>query len=204
MAKSRKSAVKRTSRKSATRAGSRNPTKSMPRKLAAKTKSTRRPKPGKKKAGSRKAPSRTTKALRLIFSYEGDKVKLVSKKPVRMTIPPSDSLEGYEEHKGFWAELKGAKKKTLYRHVLHNPTKNDAEIFPDDPEQGITRVPAPNRTGTFVVLVPDTVKGHEVTLSRSAGVPVTNEGTPRFGLTAMPRSLATGPAVQFKSIKLKK
>jgi hypothetical protein len=118
-----------------------------------------------------------------------------------MNIPPSDSLEGYEEHKGFWAELKNAKKQTLYRHVLHNPTKNDAEIFS---EEGITRVPAPNRTGVFVVLVPDTVKGHEVTLSRSSGVPATPEGSPRFALTAIPRSLATGPAVQFKSIKLKK
>ena len=201
MAKSSKSATKRSPRKAAAKASSRKTAKSAPGKRAGSRKSVTKRKPRQTKSGARRTVSKTRKALRLIFSYEGDKVKLVSKKAVRMTIPPSDSLEDYEEHKGFWAELKNAKKKTLYRHVLHNPTKNDAEIFS---EEGITRVPAPNRTGTFVVLVPDTAKGHEVTLSRSAGVPVTPEGTPRFGIMAMPRPLATGPAVQFKSIKLKK
>jgi hypothetical protein len=198
MAKFSKSSVKRTSRKSPAKASSRKPTKSISRKRAVKTKT----QAGKEKTGSRKAPRRITKAVRLIFSYEGDKVKLVSQKPVRMTIPPSDSLEDYEEHKGFWAELKNEKKKTLYRRVVHNPIKTDVEIFPDSPEQGITRVPSPKRSGTFTVLVPDTVKGHEVTLSRSTEAPPGQ--TPGFGLTAMPRSLAAGPAVQFKSVKLKK
>jgi hypothetical protein len=120
-----------------------------------------------------------------------------------MTVPPSDPVKGYEEQKGFWAEVKSDQDKTLFRRVLHNPTRNDAEVFSDDPEQSISRQPAPKRKGVFVVVVPATDKGREVTLSRSAGQPeVETEGAPK-GMAAM-RSLATGPATEIARFKLKK
>jgi hypothetical protein len=150
-----------------------------------------------------KAAAKSPKAVRLTFSYQGDQVKLLSQQPVEMTVAPSDPLKGYEEQKGFWAELKSDKDKTLYRRVLHNPTRTDAEVFSDDPEQSISREPAPKRTGVFVVVVPDTEKGHEVTLSRSIGQPdIEAEGAPK-GMAAM-RSLATGPAKEIARFKLKK
>ena len=155
-----------------------------------------------KKSAALKPPS-SPRAMRLTFSYQGDQVKLVSQQPVDMTVPPSDPVKGYEQHKGFWAEVKSDQDKTLFRRVLHNPTRNDAEVFSDDPEQSISREPAPKRKGVFVVVVPHTEKGHEVTLSRSAGEPdVGPEGAPR-GMTAM-RSLATGPATEIARFKLKK
>jgi hypothetical protein len=141
--------------------------------------------------------------MRLTFSYQGDQVKLISQEPVEMTLPPSDSLRGYEAHKGFWAELKSDQDKTLFRRVLHNPTRNDAEVFSDDPEQSISRAPAPKRKGVFVVLVPHSEKGREVTLSRSGGRPdIEAAGAPR-GMSAL-RSLATGPATEIARFKLKK
>ena len=141
--------------------------------------------------------------MRLTFSYQGDQVKLVSQQPVEMTVPPSDPVKGYQQQKGFWAELKGDQDKTLFRRVLHNPTRNDAEVFSDDPEQSISRAPAPKRKGVFVVVVPHTEKGREVTLSRSTGNPnIEAAGAPR-GMAAM-RSLATGPAREIARFKLKK
>jgi hypothetical protein len=141
--------------------------------------------------------------MRLTFSYQGDQVKLVSQEPVEMTVAPSDPLKGYEEQKGFWAELKSEQDKTLFRRVLHNPTRNDAEVFSDDPEQSISRAPAPKRKGVFVVVVPQTEKGREVTLSRSTGNPdIEAAGAPR-GMAKM-RSLATGPATEIARFKLKK
>ena len=141
--------------------------------------------------------------MRLTFSYQGDQVKLVSQQPVEMTVPPSDPVKGYEQQKGFWAELKGDQDKTLFRRVLHNPTRNDAEVFSDEPGQSISRAPAPKRKGVFVVVVPHTEKGREVTLSRSAGNPnIEAAGAPR-GMAAM-RSLATGPAREIARFKLKK
>ncbi|MEO7971324.1 MAG: hypothetical protein ABI698_08495 [bacterium] len=140
--------------------------------------------------------------MRLTFSYQGDQVKLVSQEPVEMTVPPSDSLSGYAQHKGFWAELKSDQDKTLFRRVLHNPTRNDAEVFSDDPDQSISRAPAPNRKGVFTVVVPHTEKGREVTLSRSSGNPdIEAAGAPR-GMAAM-RSLASGPAREIARFKLK-
>ena len=179
-------------------AGKRAPS-SKPRKAAKKTTSR---KFAKKSAAVRRV-AEMPQAMRLTFSYQGDQVKLVSQQPVDMTVPPSDPVKGYDQHKGFWAEVKSDQDKTLFRRVLHNPTRNDAEVFSDDPEQSISREPAPKRKGVFVVVVPHTEKSHEVTLSRSAGEPdVGPEGAPR-GMTAM-RSLATGPATEIARFKLKK
>ena len=135
------------------------------------------------------------KAVRLTFSYEGDKVELISQQPVEMTVPPSDPVEGHEEHKGFWAELKDKQDATLYRRVLHNPTRNDAEVFSPDPDEGISRQAAPDRTGVFVVVVPDTAEGHAVTLSSSAPPKGTAKGI---------RSLANQPASEIARFELKK
>lgn len=210
MAKPRKHAAKAKSRKSSTKAKSRKRTvtklkarkpaaRSTTRQAAPKTK----PRKAAKKLVAVKPAPEPPKAVRLTFSYQGDQVKLVSQEPVEMTVPPSDPLKGYEEHKGFWAELKSDQDKTLYRRILHNPIRNDAEVFSDDPEQSISREPAPKRKGVFVVVVPHTEKGNEVTLSRSTGLPdIEAEGAPKE-MAAM-RSLATGPAIEIARFKLKK
>ena len=158
--------------------------------------------PAKLKPG--KVAAKSPQAVRLTFSYKGEDVKLISQQAVEMTVPPSDPVKGYKKHKGFWAELKGARNQTLYRRVLHNPTRNDAEVFSDDPEQSISREPAPERTGVFVVVVPATEAGHEVTLSRSAGPPSIGPGDARLGMAAKIRSLAAGPAKEIARFKLKK
>ena len=153
------------------------------------------PKPTSRKRAA-KSTDASTKAMRLTFSYEGDKVKLVSQQPVEMLVPPSDPVTGFAKHKGFWAELKNARDKTLYRHVMHNPTRNDAEVFTDDPDHSISREPAPKRKGVFVVVVPDTEKANSVTLSRSS--PETRG--PARGI----RALASKPATEIGRFKLKK
>src|SRR5215208_4069038 len=86
----------------------------------------------KKKAAKKTSPKPTyepMKAMRLTFSYDGDYVKLVSQKRTEMKVPPSDPVTAFKKQKGFWAELKNERDKTLYRHVMHNPTRNDAEVF---------------------------------------------------------------------------
>ena len=181
--------------------------KSKARKAAKKTSKAKARQTAKKpsKAKARKSPAKAkadktspgpNMAMRLTFSYDGDDVKLVSQERTEMTVPPSDPVKGYKKHKGFWAEVKSGSDKTLYRTVMHNPTKNDAEVFPESPGGFISRQPAPKRKGMFVVVVPDMDKGEEVTLSRSA--PDT-EG-PTMGLSA----LATEPADEILRVKLKK
>ena len=184
------------------------PAKSKSRKVSKKTQSkklkstkskstsTRKKPPAKAKSKSENTSAKSPKAMRLTFSYAGNDVKLISQQPVAMVVPPSDPVKGFEKHKGFWAELKNNKDKTLYRRVMHNPTRNDAEVFPEDPQQSISRQPAPKRKGVFVVIVPDTDQGDSVTLSRSEP-----EGKgPARGI----RSLASKPATPILRFKLKK
>lgn len=152
-------------------------------------------KPTKKTSKAPKPAPESNKAMRLTFSYDGNKIKLLSQQRVEMTATPSDELKGYGQ-KGFWAELKSGTDKTLYRTVLHNPTKNDAEVFPESPGGEISREPAPKRKGVFVVVVPETDKGEEVILCRSAP----DKKGPTRGILA----LASQPAVEILRLKLKK
>ncbi len=207
---SRKPKKKATATKRATKAATRkSPKKSTKTKPVAKTAARKRPLLKKRKSSTstkRKTAATATrattpKAVRLTFSYQGNQVKLVSQQPVDMTIPPSDELQGYAEHKGFWAELKNKQNKTVFRRVLHNPTRNDAEVFPDDSEHSISRQPTPDRKGVFVVVVPHTDAGHEVTLSRSTA----QVSQPVAGMRASRlRSLASTPAKEFARFKLRK
>jgi hypothetical protein len=177
--------------------------KSRPRKAAKKSKSRKKSSTSKSRKAPRKSKSAQTKpipkltnAVRLTFSYDGDNVKLISQERTEMTVPPSDPLKGDGKYKGFWAELMNGRDKAVYRQVMHNPTRNDAEVFPDTPGQSISREPAPKRKGVFVVVVPDTEKGEEVRLCRSSPQTAGPEG----GL----RALASQPATEITRVKLKK
>ena len=194
-------------------AGRKAAKKRPPVKALAKKKSAQRTpmvKGSSNRAAKSKPPSRQAKAqpgepavvpnaLRLTFSYVGDEVKLVSQQAVEMVVPATDAVKDFRRQKGFWAELKSERNKTLYRQVMHNPTRNDAEVFSDDPHQSISREPAPKRKGVFVVVVPNVAMAAEVALSRSPD-PRPNRA---LGLASV-RSLATAPATEIARFKLKK
>ena len=184
MAKSRKTSKNSKSRKPVTKAKSKKkPSASKTRKAPAKAKTV-------------KSPPKSMKAMRLTFSYDGDHVKLISQQRTEMIVPPSDPVKSYGKQKGFWAELRSNSDKTLYRQVMHNPTRNDAEVFPETSGQSISREPTPKRKGVFVVVVPDTKKGEEVLLRRSAP----ERKGPAEGILA----LASKPAAEIMRFKLKK
>jgi hypothetical protein len=107
------------------------------------------------------------KAVRLLLSFDGAHVHLISQQTVEMVLPPSDPVQGNKGQKGFWYELRDAQDRPLYRRVMHNPMREDVEVFADDPQQTVARHTVPNRKGVFVVVVPDAEDGHTVTLSSS-------------------------------------
>jgi hypothetical protein len=110
---------------------------------------------------------KATKVVRMIFSFDGEHLHLVSQQSVEMILPPSDPVQGFEGRKGFWYELRDAQDRPLYRRVMHNPMREDVEVFSDDPKQSVARQIVPNRKGVLVVDVPDTEEGHTVILSSS-------------------------------------
>jgi hypothetical protein len=106
--------------------------------------------------------------VRLIFSYEGDTVRLESSERLETTTPPSDPVEGVESEVGFWLELRDSGDRRLYRRVMQNPISADAEVFSDDPERSIARIEVEKPVGAFTALVPDLPDATQVALVGSA------------------------------------
>lgn len=106
-------------------------------------------------------------AVRLVFEYHGDDVRLISLQHVDMPVPPTDALEGYEGQQGFWAVVRDRDDTTLYCQILHDPIRRDVEVFSDDPERSLARAPVERPTGAFFVVVPDFREADHVALMRS-------------------------------------
>ncbi len=106
------------------------------------------------------------RALRLIFSYESGQVRLVSRQPVEMIVPPSDPPLQAETHAGFWYELKDAADATLYRRLAHDPIPTSTEVFSNERGTGnLRRVPHAPASGVFTVVLPDVPEARFVTLA---------------------------------------
>lgn len=98
------------------------------------------------------------RAVRLTFTYEGEKISLVDRQPLEKRVRPSDPIlkEGEAgRYSGFWIELRDGYGNTLYRHVMHDPLQMSVEVPADDPNQSFTRHRVKNPTGTFSVILPD-------------------------------------------------
>ncbi|MDT9681584.1 hypothetical protein RND61_05765 [Streptomyces sp. TRM76323] len=127
-------------------------------------------------------------AVRLIFEYEGPDIRLVSRQRLETTPPPGDRGEDLRATQGFWVEVRDAEHNVLYRRVLHDPVRYDAEVFSEDPDRSIARVPVETPRGTFAILVPDIEAADHVALfsgplDRGAGpAPAPASETARFAL----------------------
>jgi len=102
-------------------------------------------------------------ALRLTFSYEGDKVTLVSQQRVEMLLPPSHQLDVAEGQTGFWYTVEDAQKRPIYRRVMQNPIRHDMEVFSEDPATSVNRLAVSQPRGTFVILAPEVEGPQSVT-----------------------------------------
>lgn len=93
-----------------------------------------------------------TKAVRLIFEYEGDQVKLVSQQPVDMTVTGADLAQ--TNFPGYYVETRDPQGKTLSRIVAHHAFSTSTEVFPEEHGKPITRVEMPQAKGAFTVISP--------------------------------------------------
>ncbi len=103
-------------------------------------------------------------AVRLTIAYKGDQMELISQQSVTMRVPPSDSVESFAERTGFWVDLKDEQDQTLYRRVMHDPVRRDAEVFSPDPEQPIYRTPVAEAQGVFSLVLPQIEAAQAVSL----------------------------------------
>jgi hypothetical protein len=123
-------------------------------------------------------------ALRFLFEYQGTDVRLISKQQLRMLVPPSDPIEGYEGQSGFWFELRDNAGSTLYRRIVRNPIQHHVEVH-SQPDEPMSRRVLENPKGVFTVLVPDLPQAD------------------RLALVSSPFTKAYGPARELASFPLK-
>jgi hypothetical protein len=95
-------------------------------------------------------PSSSAAAVRLIFEYEGDTVRLVSQEPVDVDIPRFTPTEQPADH---FVETRNDKGALLARVPVWGAFLQSTEVFPEDHNEEITRVDTEAR-GAFTVVIP--------------------------------------------------
>jgi len=108
------------------------------------------------------------KAVRLIFEYEGEAVRLISQQPVEMVIPDADISAA--DRPAHFVDMRDASGKTLARVMARGAFLTSAEVFPERPGDPITRVDIDVPKGAFTVVVPVTDNADHVTLVKVAPV----------------------------------
>jgi hypothetical protein len=113
-------------------------------------------------------------AVRLTFSYEGNKIDLISKQKIkkRLPVPPRLGIQK-EQTPGFWLELSNDNKRLLYRQIMDNPIRIDTEVFSENPNESITRHELADPKGTFSMVIPDIPDARNLDLF---GSPILSEG----------------------------
>jgi hypothetical protein len=123
----------------------------------------------------------TAGAVRLVFSYDGDDVRLVLQQPVDVAVTGFDT--GTVPRPGHYVEVRSAEGRALARVRLHGGIPTSAEVF-GEPGEAITRVDLEHPHGAFTVVVPAPEEAARAVLMRIE--PPAPGGHPTQGALAPP------------------
>ena len=112
----------------------------------------------------------TPAAVRFVFAYDGDDLRVVSYRQVDMVVPEIADPTAAEPAPGLRAELRAADGGILDRRAVP-AVPADVEVFSPDPERTVQRVPVDRPTGVFIVLVPYLPDADHLALLSDAGGP---------------------------------
>jgi hypothetical protein len=101
-----------------------------------------------------------SRAIRLLIEYDRWQLAVRDRWVMEKHVPPSDALGAAEAQSGFWFELRDANDRVLYRRVMDNPIRADAEVH--DPDVGLYRQAVRDPKGVFAILVPDLPEAEEI------------------------------------------
>ena len=107
-----------------------------------------------------------TRAVRLIFEYEGDRVRLVSEQPVEMAVTGFDLPQGLAP--GYYVDARDGENRTLARVPARGAFAGSMEVFPEKPGEPISRIDVAQPKGAFTVVVPAPERTEHVTVLRIA------------------------------------
>ncbi len=133
------------------------------------------------------------RSVRLIFEYEGDRVRLVSQQPVDMESLPVE--RALVDHPGYYVDSRNAKDATLARVPARSAFVGSVEVFPEKQGEPIHRVDVPTPRGAFTVIVPTPeATDHVTVLQIKPGAPA---GDPSARGVAVPAPPAVVDMVSF-------
>ena len=93
-----------------------------------------------------------TKAVRLIFEYDGDQVRLVSQQPVEVALTDADLVQ--PDSPGFFVDVRDNGGRTLARATARGAFAGSVEVFPEKPGEPFQRVDVARPKGAFTVVMP--------------------------------------------------
>lgn len=96
-----------------------------------------------------------TYSFRLTLVSRSGAVELVRVTQVAMRAPASATPPTGERQSGYWVELRSEKGELLYYRPLRNPIPDSLEVFDDEKEGTIRRVPTTRTEVKFDLIVPD-------------------------------------------------
>jgi hypothetical protein len=92
------------------------------------------------------------RAARLIFEYDGDRVRLVQQMPVE--VAAANLHTAGAEEVGFFVDVRDATNRTLARVPAQHAFSTSLEVFPERHDEPITRTDVARAKGAFTVVVP--------------------------------------------------
>jgi hypothetical protein len=112
-------------------------------------------------------------AVRLIFEYDGNAVRLVLQQPVDVAVT------GFDVHPdvrpGHYVEIRDAAGTTLSRVPAHSAFTGSSEVFPEDHSEPITRLDTSGQPEAFTVVVPAPAASVSIAVVRIAAPAPTAE-----------------------------
>jgi hypothetical protein len=103
------------------------------------------------------------RAIRLIFEYEGDRVRLVVQQPVGMA---GDASPAGTDAPGYYVDARDPAERTLARVRAREAFGRSREVFPERHDEPITRMDVEQRRGAFTVTLPASEQADHVTIVR--------------------------------------
>ena len=110
------------------------------------------------------------RAIRFIFEYEGERLRLVTRQTVDMVVPVAAPPGA--DAPGYYLDARDAQERTLARVAAHGAFSRGAEVFPERHDDPIARVDVERQRGAFTVTLPEVDEADHVTVVRvTAGRP---------------------------------
>lgn len=108
-------------------------------------------------------------SIRIVATYENEKITTSSVERVEILALATEPLKDFNKLVGFWMELRTSLDKPIYRRIMRDPFRPEAEVFNLNEDKTVSgsMIHRNKIAGHLVLLVPDNPDASYVALVRS-------------------------------------